>query len=78
MTPFDIGLIAGLVWASVLVVWALADMTSGETSPLLILVSCIYEGFDFSPRGLCVGAGWAFADGFISGYLISFLVSFIF
>ncbi|MBF0502512.1 MAG: hypothetical protein HQM09_20410 [Candidatus Riflebacteria bacterium] len=75
MTPFEIGLCAGIAWAAVLVVWALAEMTSGEPSSWLIMVACIYEGFDLTPRGLAIGAAWAFADGFLSGFLISWIIN---
>ncbi|MFZ2957103.1 MAG: hypothetical protein WA705_09455 [Candidatus Ozemobacteraceae bacterium] len=73
MTPFEIGLCAGIVWAAILVVWALAEMTSGDPSPWLVMVACVYEGFDLTPRGLLFGAAWAFVDGFISGYVVSWL-----
>ncbi len=78
MTPFDIGMLAGIIWAAILIVWALADLTSGEPSPYLMLVSCIYEGFDYSWRGICVGAVWAFADGFISGFCVSWIAQWLF
>jgi len=77
VTPFEIGICAGIVWSSVLVVWTLAELPSGEPSPYLLLICCIYEGFDLSMRGLLKGAMWAFADGFISGWVISWLFSFL-
>lgn len=77
MTPIDIGLLAGIIWASVLVVWTLAEITTGEPSPWLILVAYIYEGFNFTTKGILVGAGWAFVDGFISGFVVSSLVKWL-
>ncbi len=74
LTPFEIGLLAGLIWAIVLIVWALVSMTSGEASQWLVLVAYIYEGFDFSTGGLLKGAAWAFADGFVSAYVISYVI----
>ncbi len=78
MTPLEVGILAGMMWSFVLVVWALAEMTSGEPSPWIMLVCYIYEGFNFTPKGILVGAGWAFADGFITGYVVSALVLWIF
>lgn len=74
MTPFEIGFLAGLVWAITLVVWVLVSMTSGEASQWLVLVAYIYDGFDFSPKGIFKGATWAFADGFVSAYVISYVI----
>lgn len=78
MTPLEVGILAGLMWSFALVVWTLAEMTGGEPSPWLLLIAYIYEGFNFTPRGILIGAGWAFADGFISGYVISFLITWVF
>lgn len=76
MTSFEIGILAGMIWAFALVVWTLAEITAGEPSPWLLLVAYIYEGFNFTPRGILVGAGWAFADGFITGYVVSFIINY--
>jgi hypothetical protein len=78
MTPLEIGILAGIMWAFALVVWTLAEITGGEPSPLLLLIAYIYEGFNFTPRGILIGACWAFADGFISGYVISFIIKWFF
>ncbi len=77
MTPFEIGILVGMAWAAVLTVWALAEITSGEPSPWLLVVAIVYEGFDLTPRGIIHGAAWAFADGFISGYVISWIAALI-
>lgn len=77
MTPFEIGILAGMIWAFILIVWTLAEITTGEPSPWLLLVAYIYEGFNFSPKGILTGAAWAFADGFITGYVVSFLFSWL-
>ncbi|MBI3038486.1 hypothetical protein HYY75_05460 [bacterium] len=74
MTSFEVGICTGIVWAAILVVWTLADITTGEPSQLLLLISLIYDGYDFTPKGLLVGALWAFVDGFYSGYIISWIV----
>ncbi len=73
MTPLEIGFIVGFVWAIVLTVWALVAVTIGEVSPLLALITYVYEGFEFTAKGILVGAGWAFADGFVSGFVIAYL-----
>jgi len=78
MSPFEIGILVGIMWAFALVVWTLTEITSGEPSPWLMLIAYIYEGFNFTPKGILTGAGWAFADGFISGYILSLLFSWIF
>lgn len=78
MTPLEIGILAGFMWAFALVVWTLTEITSGEPSPWLMLIAYIYEGFNFTPKGILIGAGWAFADGFISGYILGLLFSWIF
>ncbi|HAE38409.1 MAG TPA: hypothetical protein DCG57_07195 [Candidatus Riflebacteria bacterium] len=78
MTPFEIGILAGMIWAFALVVWTLAEITTGEPSTWLMLVVFIYEGFNFTPRGILTGAAWAFVDGFITGYVVSFIISWFF
>ncbi len=78
MSPVEIGFCLGIAWAAFLVVWSLAEITTGEPSPWLLLIAYIYEGFDLTPKGILLGAGWAFADGFISGYIIAWLWSLIF
>lgn len=75
MTCIEIGVLAGLLWAFALVVWALTEMTLGEADRLLIMVMYIYEGFTFTPKGILIGACWAFADGFIAGYLFGLLIN---
>lgn len=78
MTPLEVGFLLGVVWAALLSVWALAELTTGEPTPWLLLVACVYDGFDFSPKGILWGALWAFVDGFVSGYLLWSLVSWVF
>ena len=78
LTPIDIGLLTGIIWAFVLMIWALADITTGEPSTLLILVAYIYEGFNFTPKGILFGGVWAFVDGFISGFVLSSLIKWLF
>lgn len=77
MTPFEFGLLIGIVWSSVLVVWALADLTSGEPSRPLTIIMMVYDGFDFSARGILRGGLWGFADGFITGFVLAWLASWI-
>ena len=74
MSPLEIGFIAGFVWAVVLTVWALVAVTIGEASPLLVLITYVYEGFEFTAKGILIGAAWAFADGFVSGFVIAYLI----
>ena len=78
MTPVEVGFIGGVTWAAVLLVWTLAELTLGEPSPWLLLVPMVYDGFDFSPKGIMIGAFWAFADGFVSGFLLWSLVCWLF
>lgn len=78
MTPLDIGLLFGIMWAFSLTVWTLAEITTGDPSPWLILVAYIYNGFNFTPKGILIGASWAFADGFVSGFVISSIIMWAF
>lgn len=78
MTPFEIGILVGIMWAFTLVIWTLAELTGGEPSPWLLLVAYIYEGFNFTPKGIMIGAVWAFVDGFVSGYVIWAIISWFF
>ncbi|MBF0543488.1 MAG: hypothetical protein HQM08_03595 [Candidatus Riflebacteria bacterium] len=71
MSPFEIAICSGIIWASILIVWTLAELTTGDPHPLLVLIMQVYDGFDFTPWGLIVGGTWAFADGFVSGFVIS-------
>lgn len=74
MTTLEIALLFGFIWAITLVVWALASITSGERSNLLLMVAYVYEGFNFSTKGIVLGAAWAFADGFVTAYLVTCLL----
>jgi hypothetical protein len=74
MTPIEIGIALGIAWAAILVVWSLADITTGEPNEWLLLFCCLYRGFDLTPRGIFLGAMWAFLDGCISGYVISRII----
>jgi hypothetical protein len=76
MTPLEVGICLGLVWSAILTVWSLADLTTGDPSPWLLLVACVYDGFDLTPRGITLGAVWAFVDGCVSGWFLATLVSY--
>jgi hypothetical protein len=78
MTIFEIAILSGFTWAITLVVWVLASITSGARSPLLVMVAYVYEGFNFTTKGIVKGAAWAFADGFVTAYLITYLLRLMF
>lgn len=77
MSPVEIGIMCGVAWAMILVVWTLTEMTTGEPSPWIMLVFYVYQGFNFTTKGIITGACWAFADGFVSGFVISFMIQWI-
>lgn len=77
MTPVEVGLLCGILWASILTAWALADQVGDEPHPLLVVIQEIYAGFDPTWKGIAIGALWAFADGFLSGYALATLWSWI-
>ncbi len=68
MTPVEVGLLCGTLWAATLVAWALADQVGEEPHPWLVVIQELYAGFDATWRGIAIGALWAFGDGFLSGY----------
>ncbi|MBF0405993.1 MAG: hypothetical protein HQM10_01460 [Candidatus Riflebacteria bacterium] len=74
MSSFEIALCVGVIWASILVVWSLAEMTAGDPHPFLLLLTRIYDGYEFTAQGVLIGAMWAFSDGFITGFVISWLL----
>lgn len=78
MTPIEIGFLSGIMWALVVLVWSLAEITSKKPSQWLLLMIFIYQGFDLTPKGIITGGLWAFADGFISGYAISSIFQWLF
>lgn len=45
----------------------------GWGTSLVEVMSSLYIGYAASLPGAVIGAGWAFADGFIGGLLISWL-----
>lgn len=69
MTPVELGCLLGTMWSSVLVSWTLADRFGDEPHPWLVLLREIYAGFDFTLGGMLIGSVWAFADGFLTGYV---------
>ncbi len=74
MTTFEIAFLSGFAWALTLVVWTLATITSGTKNHLLVIVAYVYEGFNFTAKGIAKGAAWAFADGFVTAYLVVYVV----
>lgn len=65
-------LACGLLWAVGVVGLGLLAR-SGWGRRWERLLADAYRGYDESGRGLAVGAGWAFADGFTGGLAFAWL-----
>ncbi|MFB6141802.1 MAG: bacteriophage holin [Halorientalis sp.] len=67
-----LGRAAGLLWAAAVVALGLLAR-SGWGDQWRDLLADSYPGYDSSPRGLAIGAVWAFVDGFVGGSLLGLL-----
>ncbi len=62
----------GIMWALSVLITGLAAM-HGVGGMFVEVMASIYKGYDASVKGALIGAGWAFADGFIGGAVLAFL-----
>ena len=66
------GMAMGTLWAGAVVFLGLtARLGWGEK--WRDLLADVYIGYNSTSRGLAVGAGWAFVDGFVGAYLLAWL-----
>ena len=56
---------------------AMAAFFGGWGQTMINIIGSLYRGFDVSARGAVIGAMWAFADGFIGGYLFALVYNFL-
>lgn len=62
----------GIMWALSILITGVAAMY-GWGGMFVEVMSSIYKGYTASVKGALIGAGWAFADGFIGGAVLAFL-----
>lgn len=72
LEPNAFGLACGIFWAGAVAAIGLTARV-GWGKRWEQLLADMYRGFNESRSGLIIGAGWAFMDGFTSGYLLASL-----
>lgn len=73
LDPNRLGIAAGIVWASVVLLVTLAGLWTGWGRDLTSLLSSIYPGYALSYGGALLGALYGFVDGFVGLYLIAWI-----
>ena len=67
-----LGSAVGVLWAGGVVVLGLTARL-GWGDKWRDMLSDVYIGYDSTPRGITMGAVWAFVDGFVGAYLLAWL-----
>ncbi len=69
-----IGLVCGVLssFAMWMSTWYMLIRDRGQAFAQMVRI--VYRGYEISPRGCVMGALWGFADGFISGAVVTLLV----
>jgi len=68
-----LGLALAVCWAIGTAALGLAGWLFDWGTDIVKLVSSLYIGYDTTPLGVLIGAGWAFGDGLIGGLLVGLL-----
>lgn len=72
LCPMRLGFSLGLTAALYMLFLGLAGHYMGWGNPMIELMANLYHGYEATPMGSLIGAGWGFVDGFIGGMLIAF------
>ncbi|SEH18124.1 hypothetical protein SAMN04487967_3657 [Natronorubrum sediminis] len=72
LDPNAFGLACGIFWAGAVAAIGLTARV-GWGKRWEELLADMYRGFNETRSGLVIGAGWAFLDGFTSGYIVASL-----
>lgn len=72
-----LGLSLAITWTLLVVLSGILAATMNYGGAWMTLLSSIYIGFDATPKGIAIGALWAFADGLIVGVLVAFFYNFV-
>ncbi|WP_265111101.1 bacteriophage holin [Halosolutus halophilus] len=72
LEPNAFGLACGIFWAGAVAAIGLTARV-GWGKRWEELLADMYRGFNETRSGLIIGAGWAFLDGFTSGYVVASL-----
>ncbi|PIZ70738.1 hypothetical protein COY07_06190 [Candidatus Peregrinibacteria bacterium CG_4_10_14_0_2_um_filter_43_11] len=67
------GLAFGLLWALGVAFLSITAMYFGYGTEWVDLMGTVYLGAAGTWQGVLLGTVWAFADGFIGGYLLAWL-----
>ncbi|MDD3029325.1 MAG: bacteriophage holin [Alphaproteobacteria bacterium] len=70
--PLALGLSFGAVWALAVFILGLVSLWGWGTS-LVSSLSSLYIGYTSTFGGACIGALWAFIDGFVGGFLVAWI-----
>lgn len=71
LSPLRLGFALGMTMAISMVLLGLSAEYLDWGKPVLDLIGSMYHGYDMTPKGMLMGAGWGFLDGFIGGMLIA-------
>jgi hypothetical protein len=72
VNPRALGLAAGTLWGTVVLLLALLSRT-GWGEQWRVLLGDAYIGYDETITGSLIGAGWGFVDGAIAGVALGWL-----
>ena len=74
--PLALGVAIGVLWAVYVFLLAIIAMFDWGTDMVRVLAS-LYIGYEASIIGAIIGAVWAFADGFIAGFVIAWIYNLV-
>lgn len=73
LNAIRLGKAMGILWATAMLIYGLADMLLLRSTILSDIMSQWYMGYSPTPIGLVLGVAWGFADGFIGGYILGWV-----
>ncbi|MEL6821610.1 MAG: hypothetical protein AAFP70_07615, partial [Calditrichota bacterium] len=73
--PELLSIVCGILWAAVLLLLVTATLLTPAGKPTLLydFVSAALPGFNLTFSGILIGTFWAFAAGYLFGFLIGFI-----
>ena len=73
LNPVRLGKAMGILLATAMLLYGLADMLLLRNTILSDIMSQWYMGYSATPLGLVLGVAWGFVDGFIGGYILGWV-----
>ncbi len=73
LSPYKLGLSAGILWGLALAIMTVAGILFGYGLPFLHLMASVYPGYAVSYPGALIGLIYGFVDGFVGLYIFGWL-----